>query len=72
MGLVSMSRMLQAAQRDGYAVGYFEAWDHYSLEAVVEAAEELQAPVIIGFGAMIAHRAWFDQKETDGYSVRIV
>lgn len=62
MGLVSMSRMLQAAQRGGFAVGYFEAWDHYSLEAVVEAAEELEAPVIIGFGAMIADRAWFDQK----------
>ena len=62
MGLVSMSRMLAVAQRDGFAVGYFEAWDHYSLEAVIEAAAELQAPVIIGFGAMIAHRAWFDQR----------
>jgi fructose-bisphosphate aldolase class II len=52
--------MLRAAQTAGYGVGYFEAWDSYSLEAVLEAAEEERSPVILGFGAMMADRQWLD------------
>jgi len=62
MPLVSMCGMLNAARRGGYAVGYFEAWDHYSLEAVVEAAEELSAPVVLGFGGFAVDRSWFRRR----------
>ena len=39
MSIASMSELLARALRGGYALGYFEAWDQYSLEAVLEAAE---------------------------------
>ncbi len=60
MALVSMTRILDAALANSYAVGYFEAWDQYSLEAVLEAAEEQNAPVILGFGGMNVDPSWFD------------
>ncbi len=41
-------------------MGYFEAWDVYSLEAVLEAAEAENAPVILGFGGVMMEPAWFD------------
>ncbi|NQU09144.1 class II fructose-bisphosphate aldolase [bacterium] len=52
--------LLGAARAGGYAVGYFEPWDVYSLEAVVEAAEAEQTPVILGIGGVMMERAWFD------------
>lgn len=61
MALVSMSKILHAASEHGYAVGYFEAWDQYSLEGVLEAAEGLEAPVILGFGGMLVDQSWFDR-----------
>jgi ketose-bisphosphate aldolase len=60
MPLVSLIDLLQNAEREGYGVGYFEAWDSYSLEAALEAAEEEAAPVILGFGGMMADTAWLD------------
>jgi len=50
MALAPMPTLLRSATKDGYAVGYFESWDQYSLEAVVEAAEELESPIVIGLG----------------------
>ena len=44
MPIVKMQRILDHALRNRYAVGYFEAWDLYSLEAALEAAEEARAP----------------------------
>lgn len=61
MPLVPMTTLLAEARRGGYAVGYFEAWDSYSLEAVVEAAEAERAPVILGFGCMMVDRTWLDE-----------
>jgi ketose-bisphosphate aldolase len=58
--LVPLPSLLAAAQAGGYAVGYFEAWDSYSLEAVVEAAEVERSPVILGFGCKMVDRAWLD------------
>lgn len=49
MAICSMKRILQHAEKNRYAVGYFEAWDLYSILGVVDAAEEMQSPVIIGF-----------------------
>lgn len=58
--LIPFKELLSQAQRQGYAVGYFEAWDIYSLEAVVEAAEAVNTPVIIGFGGVMMEPGWFD------------
>ena len=40
------------AENGGYAVGYFESWNLESLQAVIEAAEELRSPAIVGFSGM--------------------
>lgn len=58
--LIPFNEMLNLAQKNRYAVCYFEAWDMYSLEAVVEAAESLNVPVIIGFGGVMMDTDWFD------------
>jgi ketose-bisphosphate aldolase len=55
-----MTEMMRRARAGGYALGYFEAWDTYSLEAVLEAAEAERSPVILGFGAMMADRHWLN------------
>ncbi len=60
MPLSRLTSLLADARAHGYALGYFEAWDGYSLEAVVEAAEAEEAPVIIGFGCLLGHQPWFD------------
>lgn len=60
MPLISMHEMLASALKNGYAVGYFEAWDQYSLEAVLKAAEESRSPVILGFGGSMMNQDWFD------------
>jgi ketose-bisphosphate aldolase len=58
--LVPFKKLLAEAQVGGYVVGYFEAWDIYSLEAVLEAAEAEDAPVILGFGGVMMEPGWFD------------
>lgn len=59
MALVPMRELLATALRNHYAIGYFESWDQYSLEAVIEAAEETRSPVIIGFGGVMMNQDWF-------------
>lgn len=61
MSLLPLSDLLRHAQTEGYAVGYFEAWDSYSLEAIAAAAEAERSPVIVGFGCMLLEQAWLDQ-----------
>ena len=60
MALVPLTGLLADALAGGYAVGYFEAWDGYSLEAVLEAAEAERAPVILGFGCLLVDQGWLD------------
>jgi ketose-bisphosphate aldolase len=60
MGLEPMTEVLARAREGGYAVGYFEAWDSYSLEAVIEAAEAERAPVILGFGCLLLEQEWLE------------
>jgi ketose-bisphosphate aldolase len=56
MPLVSMEGLLADAERGGYAVCYCESWNLESLQAVIEAAEELKSPAIIGFnGGFLMH-----------------
>ncbi|OHB72984.1 MAG: hypothetical protein A2Z25_06215 [Planctomycetes bacterium RBG_16_55_9] len=47
MAVVNMREMLKKARRGGYAVGAFNILDYNSMRAVVDAAEALDAPVII-------------------------
>ena len=46
--LVNLNDVLYKAQKEGYAVGLFNTIDTDMLQAVIEAAEELRSPVIIG------------------------
>jgi len=58
--LISFKDLLNDAMSNSYVVGYFESWDIYSLEAVIEAAEEVGSPVIIGFGESVVDYKWYD------------
>jgi len=60
MPLCPFNEMLQDAAAGGYAVGYFEPWDQYSMEAVVQAAQNQNCPVIIGCGGVMMNQEWFD------------
>ena len=46
--LVNMREMLEKARKGGYAVGFFDTINVEMARAVIETAEELQAPVIVG------------------------
>ena len=60
MSLVPLTGLLADAVAGRYAVGYFEAWDGTSLEAVLEAAEAEHAPVILGFGCLLVDQGWLE------------
>ena len=47
MAMVTTKEMLLKAQKEGYAVGAFNAENMEMVQAVIEAAEQMQAPVII-------------------------
>jgi fructose/tagatose bisphosphate aldolase len=58
MPLTSFHELMTAAERDGYAVGYFESWNLESLLAVCDAAEATHSPVLLGFsGLYLPHPA---------------
>lgn len=40
----------EKAQKDGYAIPHFNVWNAEMLMGVIDAAEELRAPIIISFG----------------------
>lgn len=46
--LVNMNDILKKAQKEGYGVGFFNAVNVEMARAVIETAEELNAPVIVG------------------------
>ena len=60
MPLTALTELLRQARSAGYAVGYFEAWDGYSLEAVLDAAQTERSPVILGFGCKMVDTGWLD------------
>ncbi len=49
MPLTEMATLLADAVKGGYAICYCESWNLESLEAVIQAAEELRSPTIAGF-----------------------
>jgi ketose-bisphosphate aldolase len=64
MPLEPITRLMQDAQRGGYAVGYFESWNLESLQGVIDAAEQTRSPVIVGFnGEFLSRRAGADKTE---------
>lgn len=50
MTIISLKNILKPAQNDGYAVGSFNVLDLHSTRAVIQAAEEMNSPVILAFG----------------------
>jgi ketose-bisphosphate aldolase len=56
MPLQPVVEMASRARAEGYAIGYFEAWNLESLYGVVEAAERARAPVFIGFNGEFLSR----------------
>ena len=61
MTLHSLSSLLNNAIKGKYAVGYFESWDSYSFEAILETAEEEKSPIIMGFGATMLEDNWLNK-----------
>ena len=62
MTIAKFDELLARARHGGYALGYFESWDQYSLEAAMEAAEEACSPAIIGFGGAVTSQAWLEHR----------
>ena len=56
MPLEPIGKLLQSARAGGYALGYFESWNLESLQGVIEAAESVRAPIIIGFNGEFLSR----------------
>jgi ketose-bisphosphate aldolase len=51
-----MERIIRQSEEGEYAVGYFEAWNIESIEGVIDAAEETNSPMIIGYnGDFMSH-----------------
>lgn len=46
--LVNLNQVLKKAQKENYAVGLFNTTDSDMLQAAIEAAEEMNSPIIIG------------------------
>jgi ketose-bisphosphate aldolase len=57
MPLEAIESMMRRAIEGGYAVGYFESWNFESLQGVVDAAEESESPIILGFNGDFLSRA---------------
>jgi ketose-bisphosphate aldolase len=58
MPIAHLRDILAAAERAGQAVCYCESWNLESLQAVIEASEELHAPAVVGFnGGFLRHRS---------------
>jgi fructose-bisphosphate aldolase class II len=57
---VPFTDLLADARDGGYAVGYFEAWDGYSLDAVIRAAELERSPAVVGFGCLLVDQDWLE------------
>lgn len=53
--LTTMSRLVNEAYLDGYAVAAFNTYDYSSVRAVFETAAELETPVILALGENVAH-----------------
>ena len=57
MPLVPFKDIIAAADRGGYAVGYFESWNMESLQAVADASESTGSPVLLGFSGIFLNHS---------------
>ncbi len=71
MPLVPMIELLEEAKKKKYAVGYFESWDLYSLQATVKAVEDARSPLILGVGGLSANHEWLRQVGIAGYQTAV-
>lgn len=62
MSIARLRDLLADARAGGWCLGYFEAWDQYSLEACLAAAEAERSPAIVGFGGAVADQGWMDHR----------
>lgn len=57
MAITPISNLVNDALANKYSLGYFESWNLESLQGVLDAAEQCQAPIIVGFnGEFLTHR----------------
>jgi len=61
MALVTMGELLVRAERGAYGLGMFDFYNLESLEAILDAAENLDAPVVVGIVTPLLHRATVEQ-----------
>ena len=66
MSLEPISEMMRHARSHHYAVGYFESWNIDSLYGVIDAAEQMKSPVIIGFNGEFLSHAGTGRNRTAG------
>ena len=52
MPLTPFSQLMAAAERGGYAVGYFEPWDVASMLAILRGAEAAHSPIVLGLSGI--------------------
>ena len=55
MALTKFNDLMRDAEKRRYAVGYFESWNLESLQAVADAAECMNSPVLLGFSGIYLH-----------------
>jgi ketose-bisphosphate aldolase len=55
MSLAKFNDLMRDAEKGRYAVGYFESWNLESLQAVADAAEFMNSPVLLGFSGISLH-----------------
>jgi fructose/tagatose bisphosphate aldolase len=55
MSVARFKDLMHEAEREQYAVGYFESWDLDSLQAIADAAEGMRSPVLLGFSGIYMH-----------------
>src|SRR5665213_3034144 len=53
----NVNELMMRAQREGYALGYFESWNIESLQGTLDAAEASRSPVILGFNGEFLSRS---------------
>jgi ketose-bisphosphate aldolase len=52
MTITHFNNLMAYAEREQYAIGYFESWSLESLMAIADAAEATQSPVLMGFSGI--------------------
>ena len=65
--LVNMGQMLEKAKEEKYGVGFFNAVNIEMARAVIETAEEMRAPVIVGTAEILL--PFMDMKKVAGYLI---